>query len=999
MERYKLRYKLIAFLDFNKIKDISSVHSKAFEITLFISPIRRKFMPFDVMESIISETLGIYSGQNLVQIPPFDELEPTIKNMGNVFYLLLKEALSQEELVLETLEISESPVHSFIVNEANAEQQLLVGGRKIKVTSLLMGNIISQTTSHLLTEKEKEEQEPNPAAHVPAPMVEAELPLLPPKSKTNDRPPVLQPVKAPYSRLGLCLLLLSACGVFMIIYLRNTGAYPSGSDIYGHLFKSDLLFRSIREGDIYPLYTELWYNGMQPFRYWAPLPYYLLAVLQFITGDDAISSYLLFVFFAFVIGGTGWLLWGWAYNRMLFAAFLGALWFFLPDNLRVFFVEGNFPRMVIAVLLPYLFYFVWRFVEHGQKWALVPVIIIMSCIVLSHVMIAAMTGIGTFVFLFIYSISQKRLREPFRVILAMLLPFALCGIWLYPALQGGLIGMDAAATYEVMQSLSTPISISLNPLLRTYGIFDYYYFGLSILAISIIGILFADKKSLPGFLTPIIIFLGTTTAAVPFLEKLPLNQLFWMTRFTPIGYALFMLALLEWRNCRRYALIIIAFFLIIDSMPSAHLEKYFSHNPVKLSESLSTAKKLTRQRVSLVDLSVFDSYPSYYFSKEEPKTKYTFGWAWQGAATSHNIMMINTAAEKGYYYYLFDRSLELGDDTVMVHKELSDKTKRTMTSLLEAARASGYKLYKETSYAYIFHRDTPACFGVAAEYPGLAIGDSANLIALEYPSFAEGSSKNLTDYSFEDLIQYKVIYLSGFTYNDRKSAEELLTRTANGGVRIIIDMSRIPVDPVTSRMTFFDVTAQAISFSARYPELIYRERIYEALPFKEEYSTWNTIYLENIEHVIGYSWFKNKELPFLGTAGNPNIIFMGYNILFHAMETQDESIIMMISDLLGLEPAQLPYREVVPLSIIYQKDKLIIDSPKGNINTTIAYQDNFRSNQKIYNKNNLLIVQELHTEIEITYPYLTQGLVLSGAGLLGTGVLLYFIYGKRRRAQ
>ena len=89
--------------------------------------------------------------------------------------------------------------------------------------------------------------------------------------------------------------------------------------------------------------------------------------------------------------------------------------------------------------------------------------------------------------------------------------------------------------------------------------------------ISIIGIFVADKKSLPGFLTSIIIFLGTTTVVVPFLEKLPLNQLLWMMRFTPIVYAIFMLALLEWRNCRRYVVIIIAFFLIIDSIPSAHL--------------------------------------------------------------------------------------------------------------------------------------------------------------------------------------------------------------------------------------------------------------------------------------------------------------------------------------------------------------------------------------------------------------------------------------------
>ncbi len=999
LEGYKLRYKLITFLSSGNIKDISSVHAKTFDIALFISPSRRSFVPFDRIEAIISETLEVYSEKNLVQVPPFDNLEPTITNLGNVFFVLLKEALFQKDLVLETLEISESPIRSYIVNEVNADRGFLVGHKKIKATSLLMDDIISQSTYHLLSENEKEGQTPIPVVHAPAPVAEAGLPLPPPKPKIEDSSPTLQPVKVPVYQFTLCFLLLTVCGVLITIYLKKTGAYPSGSDIYGHLFKSDFLYHSIRAGDFYPLYTDLWYNGMQPFRYWAPLPYYFLVILQFIAGGDAISSYLLFVLFAFVIGGTGWLLWGWAYNRMLFTTFLGVLWFFLPDNIRVFFVEGNFPRMAIAIFLPYLFYFVWRYVEHSKTWAVVPVIFIMCCIILSHVMIAAMTGIGTFIFLFIYSMRQKRLLESFQIIVAMLLSFALCGVWLYPALQGGLMGMNAAATSEVMQSLSTPISISLNPLLRTQEIFDYYYFGLSILVISIIGIFVADKKRLPGFLTSIIIFLGTTTVVVPFLEKLPLNQLLWMMRFTPIVYAIFMLALLEWRNCRRYVAIIIAFFLIIDSIPSAHLEKYFSHNPARLSDSLSTTKELTRQRVSLIDLSVFDSYPSYYFSSKEPKTKYTFGWAWQGAATANNIMMINTAAEKGYYYYLFDRSLELGDDTVMVHKELVDKAKRTMTSLLEAAQASGYKFYKETNFTYIFHRDTPACFGVASEYAGLAIGNSAKAIALEYPSFEEGSSDNLTDYRYEDLSRYKVIYLSGFSYNDKKAAEELLTRTANGGVRIIIDMGRIPVDPVTSRMTLFGVTAQAISFSAQYPELMYHDQVYQALPFKEEYSTWNTFYLDNVEQAIGYSWFKNKNMPFLGTAGSPNIIFMGYNILFHAMETQDESIIMLINDLLEFEPTQLPDREVVSISVKKQKDKLIIDSEKGSINTTIAYQDNFRSDQKIYEKNNLLVVQEPHTEIEITYAYLAQGLALSGAGVLGTGVLLYFIIRKRRCVQ
>ncbi len=999
MEGYKLKYRLITYLSCENNNNPSALYAGKYEITLFITPSAKKFMRFDEIESIIASIMEPYSGKCLEQIPPFDEIDSNIKNLGDTFYLLLKDAFIKHDLILNMLEISESPLYTYIVNDARADEQILVGDKKIKISSLIMDNITAQSTSHLLAGHEREEPAPAPLVDAPPGTEADEKPqaLTPEPEKQNTFHPLPQK-KAPAYRFVLGLLFLIAGGALLTVYLGNTGAYPSGSDIYGHLFKSDLLYKSIRSGDFYPLYTDLWYNGMQPFRYWAPLPYYLLAALQFIAGGDVISSYLLFVFVAFVLGGCGWLLWGWTYNRMLLATFFGTMWFFLPDNIRVFFVEGNFPRMVIAIFLPYLFYFIWRFVDHQKKWALFPVIFIMCCIIMSHVMIAAMTGIASFLFLLIYCIIQRQWQRSVQVIIAMLISFALCGAWLYPALQGGLVAMDAGATAEVMQSLSTPISISLNPLVRTKGIFDYYYFGLAIMVVCILGLILANKKSLPGFITAIIIFLGTTTIAVPLLEMLPLNQLLWMMRFTPIVYALFILSAFEWSNCRRYVVIIFAMFLIFDSIPSAQLERYFSQNPTKLFDSLSTAKEITNQRVSLLDLSVFDSYPSYYFPGEEPKTQYTFGWAWQGSTTAQNIVMLNTAAEKGYYYYLFDRSLELGDDTVMLQKELMKKAKKSLPQLLKAAHASGYQLYKETNYTYIFHRDTPERFGVATEYEGLAIGSSANGIALKYPSFAEGTSDNLTDYSFEELSKHKVIYLSDFRYDDKKAAEELLTRTAKAGVKIVIDMSRIPVDPVTSRMTFFGVTAQPISFSNRYPELMYRDRIYEALPFKEKYSTWNTIYLDNVKEIIGFSWFNNKELPFLGTAVNPNILFMGYNILFHALETGDEAIIEMINDFLGVFPTRLPKREVVPITVEMQKNRLVIDTSGGEINTTIAYQDNFRSNQKILNKNNLLIVQEPHTQIEITYAYLIPGLILSGTGLLAEGILLYFINRKKRCA-
>lgn len=1019
---YKFKYKLIVLQSFQNDNDAASLYAKTFELIVFISSLKIGFIRFDEIDRVIGKTLSAYSDRRLEEVSPFDKLEPTLETIGQVFFQKFRDDLSLADISLERLEISESPVKTCIVTRTAAGQKLNVGDKKVKVSDLMVDNIISQAITNLVSDIEHNDlaklppeqadslsavNESGSAAVTAA--IAGEL-----REKENSRTAgegLRAAAEGPgmiayhesgeqgvlWYRLVLSLAVLAAVGTLFPLYLANIGAYPSGADIYGHLFKADLLYHSILKGDFFPLYTDLWYNGMQPFRYWAPLPYYVLAILQFFSGGDVFTAYLLFVAFSIVIGGVGWLLWGHSSNRMIFCTFLGLLWFFMPDNMRVFFVEGNLPRMMIAILLPYLFYFIWRFADRRKKGALIPIVIVMSMITLCHAMIAAMTGIAVFLFLLLYSVSQKRVTESFFTICALLLSFALCGIWLYPALKGGLMGMDASSTSEVMKALSTPFLISLNPVLRNQGMHELFYFGLSVLIISAGGLFLADRKSRTGFCTVVLIFLGTTTAMVPFLEKLPLNQLFWMTRFAPIAYAIFLLSLLEWKKCRRYAVIIIAMILVLDCIPSLDMQKYHSQTPETFAYTIEDAKEIVRQRISLLDSSAYGSYPSFGISAEEPQTPYTFGWAWQGASTAHNIVMVNTAMERGNYSYVFDRSLELGDDTVLIKKELVEKAKKTLGELKDAARSSGYSLSRETIYTYIFHRDTPDAFGETAEYTGLTIGNSANALTLEYPSFEEGFSNNLSDYTYEELLKYKEIYLSGFAYNDKDSAQKMLKKAAEAGVKIIIDMNRIPVDPLTSRMTFFGVTAQTISFDGHYPELMYQDRIYDALPFQEEFSTWNTVYLENADRVTGYSWFQNKRLPFVGTSEDGNIFFMGYNLLYHAAVANDDSVRSLVSDVLGIKPNTLPERKLVPLKITFGENKIEIDSPGGTVNTTLAYQDNFRSEQKITNHNNLLTVTEPKTVIQLKYPYLAEGSALSVLGLMGVVLLVRFVYrGKRQ---
>lgn len=66
--------------------------------------------------------------------------------------------------------------------------------------------------------------------------------------------------------IGIMILLLAAG--LMGVYLYSINFEPSGGDIYGHLYKSQVMYESIKGGNWYPLFDFKWYNGIQLYRYW-----------------------------------------------------------------------------------------------------------------------------------------------------------------------------------------------------------------------------------------------------------------------------------------------------------------------------------------------------------------------------------------------------------------------------------------------------------------------------------------------------------------------------------------------------------------------------------------------------------------------------------------------------------------------------------------------------------------------------------------------------------
>ncbi len=971
-----------------------NVHSHTFEITVYLRVLSEQFSAYEETEKLVTDYLSQYTNVVLNDVAPFDQIPSTLENMGDEFFLRIAEKLEGSGFALTKLEINENPQRVYAVTEDEPDEILRM-----------------RLSEAMRTYKSKSTPSQEASDIVPEPVAASVEPAADPIA-------VDQLTKLPLGKKSspiffiLSILLVLVAGFAMMTYVRLTQMYPLGLDIHGHLFKSDLLYHEILEGNIYPLFTEFWYNGTQPFRYWAPLPYYTLAGLQFLLGGDVFSSYLAFIFLSFSVGGIGWLIFGRKANRPGLGLFLAFIWFMLPDNLRVFFGEGNFLRMFVTMLIPYVLYCVWQFVEYRRKKMIIPLILIMIVSVFSHLMISAMIGVATAIYLLIYALANKRFLESIQALFAMFFAFAVAGIWLYPSLVGGLTSMGSDATSAVMASWSAPLSVSLNPVYRIFGPITELYFGISIVAIAIVGLFLSNRKSFSGFMTFIIIMLGTTTALTPLVQVLPLSEYFWVRRFTPIVYAMFLIAVLEWRKLKKPLMVAFCTLIAFDSVLSFNLFAYdkamgqpatVQDIPATMEEYLySAAKDTTKQRVSLMDLSAWGPLPSYAFSGLDRRIDYVFGWAWQGATTANNIAYLNEAFERHNYLYVFDRNLELGADTVIIDKnQIHNDVYRK--SLDDAAARIGYTLQKETDDALLYSYPAEGNFGLVTKYSGLAIGTTAELVPGILPSFHPGDKLMIDDYTVEELMVNERLYLSGFFYNDKETAENIVREVARSGVEVYIDMSRIPTDPLTNRMTFLDVSAQPITFEGSYPDLITDKITADPSPFAEGYESWNTVYLTELKNSQGYTWFENTKLDFVGTDDTENITFIGLNLLFHAYTAGDNEVKTLFDSIMSLDEEGLPNRLIVPLEVTYENNKITIVSSKDNVNTTIAYQDIFRSEQSIREVNHLLVVDSGTTVITMEYPYLSRGIAVSVFGILIEVAICYIVLrdplGRRRRTK
>ena len=220
-----------------------------------------------------------------------------------------------------------------------------------------------------------------------------------------------------YNLTGIFILL--SLSVILVLVLHAINWEPSGNDIWGHMYKGQYMYQALKKGDLYPLFDMKWYNGIQLYRYWPPLSYYVMALCLFFTGGDVISAYILLLGIVFFAGGLPFVIWGNITDRRRVGVPAGALWFFMPAIIKVSFCDGNLPQIITTAITPYVIFSLCRYVHDKSKKAAVGLFASMFFMVLGHVMVTAITGLAAFIYLFIDQLINKDWKRMFMALCYM----------------------------------------------------------------------------------------------------------------------------------------------------------------------------------------------------------------------------------------------------------------------------------------------------------------------------------------------------------------------------------------------------------------------------------------------------------------------------------------------------------------------------------------------------------------------------------------------------
>jgi uncharacterized membrane protein len=699
------------------------------------------------------------------------------------------------------------------------------------------------------------------------------------------------------------IILCSILIYWPVISIKDPSAVPWGSDALGQLARMEFLAKSIKQGIYTPYITPSWYMGMQLFRYHSPFTYYILIIIDLFT-HQAVLAVNWLIFLCALIGGLSFLLYkkwiGW-----LPAIGGGLIYLILPDNVRVAFSEGNYPRVLASAFVPLLFYFILDFVEHPQrKVNLAGITALFLLFVICHPMMAAIFAVfAAMSALLLWLVKMANWRSAAAVIASIAVGIGLAGWWLLPSLTGGITELYSGGVAGLSVS---NLSILLNPLIRLHNT-ETDYTGLSLVVFSLVALISKNTRDRRAIVFSAVGLLGIL-AYTPFFNEifnsLPLHNLLWPWRFQGVSSFLLLLSSMWFLKKISEARIgLIAIFLFMVVVIDVGLSGKLIHVRQSPEDILAISNEIGMRpgwREVTLDYSDLGSKVPYFIARNSQREQ-VFGWAYQAAQTAKNVAFINESMDFGAYSYLLDRLSLFGvDDVIMLNDAVPSE------QISQALYSDGFSIPFQSSSLTYLHRDgTPRA--VIADWMGLAIGKGAVNYSFLFPQIVQGDSLYIDDYSLEQLGQYKTLVLIGFSWHDKANAELLVRAAAFQGVNVVIDLTQ---------EEFLNVWGKPISMDPNPIIVDWEGQPTTLTSFGKPDEIWYTLTPQGVDQNEATFEYLGQSVTVIGSINSleNKIWFLGLNLAYHTLETGDPNALEMISKVLQLEPEARNNYQFIPLN-------------------------------------------------------------------------------------
>ncbi len=662
--------------------------------------------------------------------------------------------------------------------------------------------------------------------------------------------------------------------------------YPWGSDTWGHLQRAAFMGRLMREQGAFQGFAASawmpdWYMGDPALVYYPPLTMWLLGPLTALFGDVFVV-YRLLVTAIFLTLGLSIYFIGirWGGHRWLAAA--GALVAVTaPYTVRTVFVEGNFPRGLALLCLPWIIWYSEQIlVKKRVNWTLARLAILWALVILAHVMQAAIFAVALALYVVFRILSNVYipLRRGILVMVPVLLGGGLAALYLFPAYSH----RELANVPSLAAAKIDIFSISTSAVLPNQANIEAISLGIASVAVALVFTFRTTKEHHRALLaTGLVCLVLAFGPSGGIYRLLPLHEQLLPERFLNVSALCFPLIIATtprgvWKW--RWVVLLVAVVLIVDSRPARRAIFVRPMPPDERAIAGELAQQSSAGRVANLTFPNPDA-SQLYLNSEVGKRANVFGWALENTPHANAVRRLLIGLEEAPEY--LQRVLSLWNTDYLVTRLVSDAT------VDPAQPLAGFDLVAEDDGLTLWEREQPsALVQVLPSNRMLIIGDNPTDWAFTFPFATEGQYANPADYEPDYFERFSVIGLTRLPGN--AVIQPTLTDWVNQGHTLIVDLSGLG-QIYDEGYTLFGVHALPMSISgdctAHWPAEL--GDLPGTLSFSTLGGSWVGATYYSLDTTVVSLTCGEKEYPLLGyrDVGEGRVWFVGFNLFYFLRQT------------------------------------------------------------------------------------------------------------------